>query len=209
MNTEIATAREHTAGEHNKANTLEAPAGHRPRRQFNGGEARKITNRNARRRVDLVGGVCWGPTALASAFRNHRPDRPADEEQATKGDTLMSNETLTPEEVREILMGEGREPFGGEPKSIADMPSSKDGKFRNLGNRTPHEAVGMMVRHFEATWEEVDGVRFIDMMHTNMVYAGYPRCPTCGRTNDCCCPGCEYCVNGIPRTSTKEKEEVT
>jgi hypothetical protein len=117
-----------------------------------------------------------------------------------KENKLMTDDKdkLSPDEVRQVLMGEG-----GEPDSLADMSSSKDGSFRNLGVRTPKEAANMIA------WEDVDGVRFLDMPHSNMVYAGYPRCPTCGRTNDCCCPNCDICVNGTPRTITKEKEETT
>lgn len=91
----------------------------------------------------------------------------------------------SPDEVRSMLSGSDgdeerwRESFGEEPSTVFDLPS---------------------------IIEEVDGVTFVDFPHTQAVYIGRPRCLTCGRTNDCCCPNCDICVLGTPRRSVGRAE---
>lgn len=46
-------------------------------------------------------------------------------------------------------------------------------------------------------WDEARELTTIDgLIHDNDPI----RCPTCGRAEDCCCPGCQTCdILGVPR----------
>ncbi len=88
----------------------------------------------------------------------------------------------TPEQVRAQLTGTGGVPSEGELEAL----------LGEMGSGRPSTK----------TWEDVDGVTFLDIEHADTIYRG-ERCPTCGRMDNCCCEDCETCVAGIPRPSER------
>ncbi len=81
---------------------------------------------------------------------------------------------LSPEEVKQMITGNGEASFGGAEEANA--------------YQTPNRPL----------WEDIDGVRFVDFVSTDAIYA-IDRCLTCGRAFNCACTDCKLCdANGRP-----------